>query len=196
MKKLSIILLIAFVASGCVFAGRGIFDLTVGAAAGSTYSVNDFADWDFEHLEFSQFQFGGDVEMRLAFLTVDGKAMFAPGIQAVSGLVTANLAVDIFFVRVKAGLGYHYQYDFANNRLNLGNVKNAKPVTEFKNLKDANFDVNVGVDVLLGNFTLGVFATLPTETSVSNGNWDSLFSSLAENWKAAQLGLTIGYALL
>jgi len=196
MKKVIIALLIALIIPGCVFAGRGLFDLTLGVAASSTYSAGDVSENGidaFENFSIDQLEFGADVEMKLAFLAIDGKVMYAPELKTIGGTASANLALDIFFVRVKAGLGYQYQYDFENQTYYFGNANGQ--VNDISNFKDACFDINCGVDFLLGNLTVGAFATLPTDTSITKGNWDGLFSNIQDNWKAAKLGMSVGIAL-
>ena len=190
MKKIIIAMLIALIIPCCLFADRGLFDLTLGVAASSDYSVNE------PPTEFAidKFSFGADVEMKLAFLALDGKVMYAPTDKAISGITSANLAIDIFFVRVKAGLGYEYQYNFDNKAFWFGNV-NGKSST-FADFKNACFDLTAGVDFLISNLTVGVNAVLPTNVSIGNGNWGDLFPTLKDNWKNAKLGLTVGFALL
>ena len=190
MKKIIIAMLIALIIPCCLFADRGLFDLTLGVAASSDYSVNE------PPTEFAidKFSFGADVEMKLAFLALDGKVMYAPTDKAISGITSANLAIDIFFVRVKAGLGYEYQYNFDNKAFWFGNV-NRKSST-FADFKNACFDLTAGVDFLISNLTVGVNAVLPTNVSIGNGNWGNLFPTLKDNWKNAKLGLTVGFALL
>ncbi|MBR5669007.1 MAG: hypothetical protein IKX15_05275, partial [Spirochaetales bacterium] len=107
---------------------------------------------------------------------------------------SANLALDIFFVRVKAGVGYEYTYNFETKSFYFGNASGY--ATEFAGYKDACFDINVGVDVLLGPITVGAYATLPTETSIANAKWAELFGTAFSNWSQAKLGLTVGFAVL
>ena len=194
MKKVIIALLIALIIPCCVFAGRGLFDFTVGVAAQSDYDVEKVKEEGMKDFSIDQLSFGADLEMKLAFLSIDGKVMYAPELKTIGGIVSANLALDIFFLRVKAGLGYQYQYNFDTKAMSYGNANGA--VTSFDAFKDACFDINVGLDILLGNLTVGAYATLPTETSISNGNWEGLVGNIKENWSKAKLGMTIGIALL
>ena len=194
MKKFIIAMLIALVIPACIFAGRGLFDLTIGAAASTTYTPKMIQEGELKNFTFGDITWGADVELKLAFVAVDGKVMYAPADKAIYGNLSANLALDIFFLRVKAGLGYQYQYNFDTKAMSYGNANGA--VTSFDAFKDACFDINVGLDFLLGNLTVGAYATLPTETSISNGNWEGLVGNIKENWSKAKLGMTIGIALL
>lgn len=194
MKKVIIALLIALIIPCCVFAGRGLFDFTLGVAAQSDYDVEKVKEEGMKDFSIDQLSFGADVEMKLAFVAIDGKVMYAPEIKTIGGTVSANLALDIFFLRVKAGLGYQYQYNFETKEMAYGNANGA--VSAFSDFKDACFDLNMGVDILLGNLTVGAYATLPTETSITNGDWNGLFGNIKENWSKAKLGMTIGIALL
>ena len=193
MKKFIIAMLIALVIPACIFAGRGLFDLTIGAAASTTYTPKMIQEGKLKDFTFGDITWGADVELKLAFVAVDGKVMYAPADKAIYGNLSANLALDIFFVRVKAGLGYEYAYNFETKSFYFGNGNDY--ATEFANFKDAAFDINVGVDVLLGPITVGAYATLPTETSISNGRWDKFFGAFG-NWEQAKLGLTVGFAVL
>ena len=193
MKKIIIALLIALIIPCCVFAGRGMFDLTIGAAAQTSYDIEDVQAGELKNFTLDGVAFGADVETKIAVLAIDAKGMFDTANKGVAGIVSANLAVDIFFVRVKTGLGYEYAYNFETKAFYFGNGN--EYATEFANFKDAAFDINVGVDVLLGPITVGAYATLPTETSISNGRWDKFFGAFG-NWEQAKLGLSVGFALL
>lgn len=192
MKKIAIALLIAVIVPCCIFASRGMFDFTVGVAASSDYKVDE-ARQIVDSFSIDKISFGGDVEMKLAFLAIDGKVMYQPENKTIGGIASANLALDLFFLRIKAGLGYEYQYDFNNNALAFGNVNGS--VTEFSQFKDACFDLNAGVDFLIGSLTVGAYATLPSETSITKANWGDLFQCVKDGWKNARLGMTVGIAL-
>ena len=196
MKKIIIALLIAMIIPCCVFAGRGMFDLTLGAIAQSSYDIEDAIDGELKNFDIKNVAFGADVEVKLAVLSIDAKGLYDSSNKGLSGIVSANLAVDIFFVRVKAGLGYEYAYNFENKTFYFGNAINEGYVSEIADFKKANFDANVGVDFLLGPVTVGAYATLPTATSIENGQWGEFFKALGENWKYAKLGLSVGFALL
>jgi hypothetical protein len=193
MKKVIIAMLIALVIPCCIFAGRGLFDLTLGAVAQSSYDIEDVKSGELKNFDIKNLAFGADVEAKLSILAIDAKGLYDNANKGLSGIVSANLALDIFFVRVKAGLGYEYAYNFETKAFYFGNGN--EYATEFANFKDAAFDINVGVDVLLGPITVGAYATLPTETSISNGRWDKFFGAFS-NWEQAKLGLTVGFAVL
>lgn len=196
MKKFAIALLIAVILPACIFAGRGIFDFTLGATASTSYSIEDIISGEIDKFTIESVRFGADAEVKFAILSVDGKLFYDHSNRGISGLVSANIAADIFFVRLKAGLGYQYAYNFENKTFYLGNALNQGYATKFADFKKANFDANVGVDFLLGPVTVGTYATLPTETSIEKGNWDDFFKGLGENWKYAKLGISVGFALL
>jgi len=196
MKKFAIALLIAVLVPTCIFAAnRGIFDFTVGATASTSYSIDDIESGAIKEFTIDSVRFGADVETKLAFLSIDGKIFYDQANKGISGLVSANIAADIFFVRIKAGLGYEYTYNFDSKTFYFGNALNGGYATEFSEFKKANFDVNVGVDFLLGPVTVGAYATLPTATSIENGQWKELFTAIGENWKYAKLGAVVGFAL-
>lgn len=194
MKKVIIVMLIALIIPACIFAGRGLFDLTLGAAASTTYTPNKIQNGDLENFKFGDITWGLDTELKIAFAAVDAKVMYAPEDKAIYGNVSANLALDIFFVRVKAGLGYEYSYDLEGKAIKYGNLNGN--VTSFEDFKDAAFDINVGVDFLLGDLTIGAYANLPTSTTITNQDWAGVFNNAKEHWGDAQIGLVVGIALL
>ena len=118
MKKIAIALLIAVIVPCCIFASRGMFDFTVGVAASSDYKVDEAREI-VDKFSIDKISFGGDVEMKLAFLAIDGKVMYQPENKTIGGIASANLALDLFFLRIKAGLGYEYQYDFNNKMITM-----------------------------------------------------------------------------
>jgi len=196
MKKFAIALLITVLLPACIFAAnRGIFDFTVGATASTSYSIQNVIDGGIDKFTIDSVRFGADVEAKLAFVSIDGKVFYDQANKGISGIVSANIAADIFFVRVKAGIGYEYTYNFDSKRFYFGNALNEGYATKFSEFKKANFDVNVGVDFLLGPVTVGAYATLPTATSIENGQWKEFFAAIGQNWKYAKLGATVGFAI-
>ncbi len=198
MKKVIVALLIAMIIPASVFAARGMFDLTVGVTAESTYDVQKVQDainngTDFE-FSMDDLGFGADIEAKVAFLAVDARGVYAPAQKTISGIVSANLALDIFFVRVKAGLGYEYNYNLESQKLYFGTGTDI--TDDFNQFKTAAFDACLGVDVLLGNLTIGAHASLPTGVTVDKNNWGDLVSTIQDNWQYAKLGVTVGIALI
>ena len=195
MKKIIIALLIALIIPACVFAGRGLFDLTLGVTASSTYDIDDVKDGALKEFTMEALRFGADTELKLAFVDVDGKLFYDSANKGISGIVSASLAVDIFFVRIKTGLGYAYTYNLDTKDFYFGNGIDGGYATDISQFEKANFDVNVGVDVLLGPLTIGTYATLPTTCSIENGQWGDIVKALGDNWASAKLGVTVGFAL-
>lgn len=200
MKKGFIILVMAIVIPACVFAGNGIIGLTIGATAAyqKAGAVESIESGEFlKELSIDDFKFGADVDVKVLFLDVNGKAFVAKngsGDTLINGIVSANLALDIAIVRLKAGLGYQYTFNTQTKDIVYGSANGG--VKSFDDFKNANFDIHVGADVMLGDLTIGAYATLPTETSIGKGNWGDLFSTVADNWKAAQIGVGVGFSLI
>lgn len=200
MKKGFIILVMAIVIPACVFAGNGIIGLTIGATAAyqKAGAVESIESGEFlKDLSIDDFKFGADVDVKVLFLDINGKAFVAKngsGDTLINGIVSANLALDIAIVRLKAGLGYQYTFNTQTKDIVYGSANGG--VKSFDDFKNANFDIHVGADVMLGDLTIGAYATLPTETSIGKGNWGDLFSTVADNWKAAQIGVGVGFSLI
>ena len=100
MKKVIIAMLIALVIPCCIFAGRGLFDLTLGAVAQSSYDIEDVKSGELKNFDIKNLAFGADVEAKLSVLAIDAKGLYDNANKGLSGIVSANLALDIFFVRV------------------------------------------------------------------------------------------------
>lgn len=191
MKKVLTILVLAALIPACVFAGN-FFGFTVGATAAYQKAAETAAD--VKNIKLEDFKFGADVDLKLFILDVNAKGFVAKSATdetMLNGIVSANLAVDIFFVRVKAGLGYQYEYNTKTKDFAFG--RNA---TAFDKFKEAYFDIYTGVDFKLGPVVVGAYATLPTGVSIENGKWAEIFSTIQENWKQAQIGVSVGFALL
>lgn len=196
MKRFAIVLIIALIIPTCIFAGRGLFDLTVGVTASTSYNFQKIQDEGLKDFDIKDLRFGADVETKFAFLAIDGKVFYDDANKGISGLVSANIAADIFFVRVNAGIGYQYIYNLDSKTFYFGNALDMGYATKFEDFKKANFDFNAGVDFLIGPVTVGAYATLPTKTNIENNQWGELFKALADNWKYAKIGVTVGFALL
>ncbi len=200
MKKGFILLVLAIVIPACVFAGSGVFNFSVGAtAAYQGATLGEVVDGGVSAVSIKDFKFGADLDAKVLFFDINAKCYYQPNDDKgiINGIVSANLAVDLVIVRLKAGLGYEYGYTIGEeDSFRLGN--NAKGETKGwnKDLKEANLDVYAGVDVLLGDLVIGVYGTLPTSTSIGNGDWAGLFSSIKDNWKAASIGLSVGYSII
>ncbi|MFC2821485.1 MAG: hypothetical protein ACTTJW_01475 [Sphaerochaeta sp.] len=192
MKRVIIIALIALIVPACLFAGRGLVDLTIGATASTTYTIKDIQDGKLADFKFENLTFGADAELKMAFVAIDTRAIYVPETKSVYGMVSANLAVDIIIARLKAGLGYRYNYNIDKDILTYG----VNGVSKVDGFKDAYFDINVGLDFLLGNLTIGAYATLPTSTSIKNGDWSGLYTKISDHWSNALLGITVGIDLI
>lgn len=196
MKKVLTILVLAALIPACLFAGN-ILGLSVGAtgayqkaALGDATSGNI----DVKEVKWEDFKFGADVDLKLLILDINAKGFVAKNDAdqtMLNGIVSANLAVDIFFVRVKAGLGYQYAYNTETQAFTFGN---GEGVDSFEDVKDAQFDIYAGVDFKLGKIVLGAYATLPTGVSIEKNNWNELFPTIEDNWQKAQFGISVSYA--
>ncbi len=195
MKKVLTILVLAALIPACLFASN-LFGFTVGAtAAYQKASLGDVTEgFDVSTLKLEDFKFGADVDLRLLFLDVNGKGFYAKNAAdqvCLNGIVSANLSINILVVGVKAGLGYQYAYNTVTKEFEIG--REAKSFDQFK---DACFDIYAGLDVKLGKVVVGAYATLPTGVSIAKNNWTELLSTVQENWKSAQFGLSVGFAIL
>lgn len=194
MKKILTILVLAAVIPACIFAGD-LLGLTVGAtAAYQKAPVGEVNKQVIEDLQLEDFKFGADVDVKIFILDVNAKGFVSKNTDdqiLLSGIVSANLAVDLSFIRLKAGLGYQYSYNTETEAIAYG--RNANDFDEFKK---ACFDIYTGVDVTLGHVVIGAYATLPTGVSIEENNWEDILTTIEDNWKSAQIGLSVGFAIL
>ncbi len=200
MKKLFITMLVVLIVPACVFAARGMVDLTVSGVAESTYdieTVKEAIEGDGEfNFSVDNLGFGVGTELKVAFAALDARAIYSPAQKTISGTVSANIALDIFFVRVKAGLGCEYNYNFDTKYFGFGNANGVADASNGYDFKKAALDACVGVDVLLGKLTVGAHASLPTAVTIEKENWVKLIDTISDNWQFAKLGVSVGYSFL
>ncbi len=196
MKKVLTILVLAALIPACVFASS-LFGFSAGITA--AYQKADVGaatagDIDVKGVKWEDFKYGIDTDLKIAFIDVNAKSFIAKteaDESVLNGIISANVAVDLAFVRVKAGLGYQYAYNMAAKTFSFGN---GTSVDSFENFKAAQFDIYTGVDVKLGSVIIGVYATLPTSVSIEKNNWNELIPTIQDNWQKAQFGLSFGYS--
>ena len=87
----------------------------------TSYDIEDVQAGELKNFTLDGVAFGADVEAKLAILSIDAKGMYDTANKGINGIASANLALDIFFVRVKAGLGYEYTYNFETKNFYFGN---------------------------------------------------------------------------
>lgn len=194
MKKILTFLVLVLIPV-CLFAGNfaGLNIGVTGAYQKAALGEATEGKIDVKGVKWEDFKYGADVDLKLAFIDVNAKGFFArntDGDLVINGIASANLAVDIFFARVKAGLGYQYSYDTKANTIAFG--RNADCFEDYEN---ACFDIYTGVDFLLGPVVIGAYATLPTGVSIGANNWTEIISTISDNWKSAQIGLSVGLSV-
>ena len=196
MKKVALSIIVALIIPCCLFAARGILDFTMGVALATEYTPQDIIEdrLPIYNLEPKKLGLGAVAEVKLTFLSVDARAFYDPEALTVSGNVFANFVLDFLCSRFKFGIGYAYGFDITEQTFSIGNSNSS--TNSFENFKDAAFDINLGVDVLIGDLTIGAFATLPTEYVFGSKNIGPIFDVVKNNWTNAKLGAYIGVAFL
>lgn len=198
MKKILIILILTILIPVSIFAS-GFFDLSLGVTAayqkaGALEEISS-GKFDVKGLRVEDFKFGIDTDFKVLFLDFNGKGFFTRNSEnqhIMNGIVSTNLLLDFTIFRIKIGLGYQYLLNLETDELSYGSITTVK---NFEDFKDANFDIYAGVDIVLGDLIINAYATLPTEASIANSAWEYLFDTVADNWKAAQIGVGIGFSL-
>lgn len=198
MKKFIAIFLLCLMIPLSLTAGS-LFEFSLGATSAyqKADAIKEISEGNFNISDVSidDFKFGADVNINLFLVNINGKTFFNMNNDKVnmSGIVSANLLLNFSLIRLKAGLGYQYTIDPTTLIVKFGS---ANTVSTFEDFKDANFDIYAGVDIALGKVLIGAYATLPTGTTINNGKWVDLFTTVKDNWKAAQLGISVSYAFL
>ena len=188
MKKI-LIALLCVLCLAPVFAGTLEFDLGIVGQYNSTLeealeSSNDFQEFKFD---INDFNFGATADVKFTIADVNATA-FVTKVEdkaILNGLLSGNVVLDIFFVRVGVGLGVNYLYDVDNGFRFVGG--------DFLN---ANLSVRAEVDVLLGNLRVGLYGYVPTLYTLSNittFKYDEV--DLQNFWKAAVVGLSLKASL-
>lgn len=198
MKRIIILLLTVFVIPVCVFAQtRGFYDFTIGVTAQSSYNLKDVKNGELSDFSFDKVAFGAEVETKVSIFSLNTKVLYDRPNGGISGMICGHISIDLLnflsMLRVKAGLGYEYGFNIHDGSYYIGNSNGR--VTGISAFKDACLDVNAGIDVMLGSLTLGINATIPTKTSLANGQWRSIPRAVLDGWKLAKLGLSMGYCL-
>lgn len=198
MKKILTIILLGLLIPLSLFAGN-LFEFSLGATTAyqKANAIEEISNGNFNisDVTIEDFKFGVDTNVNIVFLDLNSKTFFTSTNDqfSINGIVSANLLLNFSAIRIKAGLGYQYTIDPKTLTLGFGSVSH---VEGFGNFKDANFDLYTGVDIVLGKVLIGAYATLPTNTAISKGNWLDLITTVKENWKAAQVGISLSYAFL
>ena len=198
-KKILVVLAIVLLIPVSIFA-NSLFSVTVGATAAyqKTGALESMAngEFDFEELSLQDFKTGLDVGVRILFVEANGKAFFTEttdGDSAFNGIVSANLVFDFAIVRFKAGIGYQYLFNLSTEDVVYGSIVQK---TDFEDFKDANLDLYVGIDLMLGGLVVNAYVTMPTTATLNNASMDELFAIADGGWKTAQIGVGIGFSLI
>ena len=188
MKKI-LIALLCVLCLAPVFAGTLEVDLGIIGQYNSTLGdtleeSNNFQEFKFD---INDFNFGATADVKFTIADVNATA-FVTKVEdkaILNGLLSGNVVLDIFFVRVGVGLGVNYLYDVDNGFRFVGG--------DFLN---ANLSVRAEVDVLLGNLRVGLYGYVPTLYTLSNittFKYDEV--DLQNFWKAAVVGLSLKASL-
>lgn len=188
MKKFLAVMLCVFCAMA-LFAGTLEVDLGIIGQYNSTLGdtleeSNNFQEFKFD---INDFNFGATADVKFTIADVNATA-FVTKVEdkaILNGLLSGNVVLDIFFVRVGVGLGVNYLYDAENGFRFVGG--------DFLN---ANLSVRAEVDVLLGNLRVGLYGYVPTLYTLSNittFKYDEV--DIQNFWKAAVVGVSLKASL-
>lgn len=187
MKKILIALL-------CVLCLTPVFALSTEINLGLVGQLNNTLDstLDIEaeqiKVDFNQFNFGAvaDVKVTIADVNMTAFCTKVDEVNVLNGVLSGNVVLDIFFVRVGLGLGVNYLFDAENGFRFVGG--------DFLN---ANLSLRAEVDVVLGDLKVGLYGTVPTLYTLSNiTSFQYSDIDLQNFWKAAVVGISVKSNLL
>jgi len=189
MKKI-LIALVCVLCFAPVFAGTFEIDLGIVGQYNSTLekaleSSNDFQEFKFD---INDFNFGATSDIKFTIADVNATAFITKveDLTILNGLLSGNVVLDIFFVRVGVGIGVNYLYDVESGFRFVGG--------DFLN---ANLSLRAEVDALLGGLRVGLYGYVPTLYTLSNITTFQYSDVDLENfWKAAVVGIAVKSNLL
>lgn len=111
-----------------------------------------------------------------------------------SGILSAGASVEIASIAkigLTVGPRVAYMYSRSSSRPDEGNVPISNGKTLIEAIKDGQVNIRLMVDVLAGPvITVGVAYTIPTNFSISQGNWNELMPNV-KSLKNGQISLCI-----
>jgi hypothetical protein len=135
MKKLVLILAVLLILPVAVFADWGI-----GGAAFYKSPVLLGQPVDISNLNVNQFNFGGDLRLKLSWFQAEALVLYAAGdINSLNAYLDAGLALDVAILRLSLGAGPNFTYSFGKS----------SPM-------QAGLNAKVGADVKLGPISFGL----------------------------------------
>ena len=187
MKKILIALL-------CVFCVLPVFalstEINLGIVGQQNNTLDSTLDLEAEQIkvDFNQFNFGAvaDVKVTIADVNMTAFCTKVDEVNVLNGVLSGNVVLDIFFVRVGVGLGVNYLFDVENGFRFVGG--------DFLN---ANLSLRAEVDLVLGDLKVGLYGTVPTLYTLSNiTSFKYSDIDLQNFWKAAVVGIAVKSNLL
>ena len=180
MKKILILLIVSLIILPCVIAKP--FEWDIGISGTYNKSFNSLVNH--EKIKVGDFSFGVDTNVKLTLIDIQGNALYSNinDESILNGIISANLSLDIFIVRLCAGIGYDYRVNLVNGEWEIAGK------TDFENFFDNPFYLRTAVEILIGNLRVGPSATYFTGMSLKD-----FFSNLGDvNWKSVLEGATFG----
>lgn len=180
MKKV-LVVLACLLLMGTLFANP--FEINLGLVGQCNSTLESALETQEFRFDFNDLSFGATAEAKLTIVELNATSLLTKveGINVLNGVVSANLVLDIFFVRVGAGLGVNYLFDTENGfRLVGGDFFNA------------NLSLRAEVDFLIKDLRIGVYANVPTRFTVENlSSFKYDEAELRDFWKSAVVGLAL-----
>jgi len=135
MKRLFLVLAVLVILPVAVFAEWGI-----GGAAFYKSPVLLGQPIDIGNLNVNQFNFGGDLRLKLSLFQAEALLLYAAGdVNSLNAFLDVGLAVDIAILRLSLGVGPNFTYNFGES----------SPA-------QAGFNAKASVDVKFGQVSVGL----------------------------------------
>jgi hypothetical protein len=153
MRKLVLILVVLVILPVALFADSpSLISWGIGPAVFYKSPILLGQPTDTNNLNVNQFNFGGDLRLKLSLFQAEALVLYASGngVNSFNTYLDAGLAVDIAILRIDLGIGPNFVY---NSGTNSG--------------AQVGLNAKVGADVLLGPISVGLSYIM--ELNINNG---------------------------
>ena len=183
MKKILTVFLLIAVSLLCLAAKP--FEFNIGASGTYNGGYNDIVAG--AKPELGDFSFGLDADVKLLFVDVDTTALYTKVNEEhiLNGVASANLSLDVFFLRISAGIGYDYVYNITTKQLIVAGKDN------FDNFFDNSFYLRGAIEFLLDTLHAGIFAIYPVEAPIG----EFIVTVPEIDWQKVLQGATFGLSV-
>ncbi|MCR4676122.1 MAG: hypothetical protein K5634_02695 [Sphaerochaetaceae bacterium] len=148
-----------------------------------------------ETIQFpNDFGFGSDINVKFLFLDADLTSYFGSDSDShtvIDGLLSLNGGVNIADLRLTAGLGVGYAYNFYSKELHFKSLPEGTAATFWDELKATPINLRFGADITFDKFNVALFSSYGTNLSLNSFKILEIFKDF--NWRNMQVGVAFSY---